>query len=81
VVKVDNEHERRHNFLTVNDPAGYSGDLSTYLTPTSRASVNDSLKVAQDRATLALAAENRGDHREAIRLWGIILGSSFPTYG
>lgn len=70
-----------HNFLTVNDPAGYSGDLSTYLNQTNRAAVNDSLKVARDRADLALGAENRGDHREAIRLWRIILGDSFPTYG
>jgi hypothetical protein len=34
-----------------------------------------------ERATNALAAEDRGDHAEAIRLWQIILGSDFPAYG
>lgn len=70
-----------HNNLSVYDPAGYSGDLSSYLTWTSRSAVNDSLKAARSRAELALAAEDRGDHKEAIRQWGIILGSDFPAYG
>ncbi|MET7766782.1 hypothetical protein ABZS71_34180 [Streptomyces sp. NPDC005393] len=69
-----------HN-LSVQDPAGFSGDLSAYLNWASKDAVNDSLKSARDRADLALAAENRGDHREAIRLWRIILGSDFPMYG
>ncbi|MDT0309684.1 hypothetical protein RM780_22385 [Streptomyces sp. DSM 44917] len=70
-----------HQFLSVQDPAGYSGDLSTYLTSTKRDAVNDSLKSARDRADLALEAERDGNHREAIRLWRIILGDQFPTYG
>lgn len=70
-----------HQFLSVQDPAGYSGDLSTYLTQANRTAVNDSLKSARDRADLALAAEDRGDHKEAIRLWRIILGDGFPAYG
>ncbi|MGY5015042.1 SMODS domain-containing nucleotidyltransferase [Streptomyces sp. 900105755] len=73
------EHNR-HN-LSVQDPAGFSGDLSAYLNWASKEAVNDSLKSARDRADLALAAENRGDHREAIRLWRIILGNDFPMYG
>ncbi|PWS40729.1 hypothetical protein DKT74_31375 [Streptomyces sp. ZEA17I] len=67
--------------LSVQDPAGFSGDLSTYLSWASKGAANDSLKSARDRADLALAAENRGDHREAIRLWRIILGNDFPMYG
>ncbi|MBA0045409.1 hypothetical protein [Mycobacteroides sp. LB1] len=70
----------QHN-LSVEDPAGYGGDLSSYLTWTTRDLVNTALGAARDRADLALAAENRGDHREAIRHWGIILGSRFPAYG
>lgn len=70
----------RYN-LTVQDPAGYGGDLSSYLTWTTRDLVNTALGAARDRADLAIAAEDRGDHREAIRHWGIILGSRFPTYG
>lgn len=66
--------------LSVDDPAGFSGDLSSYLNQAGRTAVNDGLKSARDRADLALAAEGRGDHREAIRLWRIILGNDFPTY-
>lgn len=70
-----------HNYLSVQDPAGYSGDLSSSLSWASRTAINDSLAKARDRADLAIEAENRGDHREAIRLWRIILGNDFPTYG
>jgi hypothetical protein len=69
-----------HHNLSVEDPAGYSGDLSSYLTSTARTAVKDSFKAARERADLALAAEERGDHKEAIRQWGIILGDHFPTY-
>ncbi|MFE5093668.1 hypothetical protein ACFRCI_25765 [Streptomyces sp. NPDC056638] len=67
--------------LSVQDPAGFSGDLASYLTQANRIAVNDSLKRARERVDLDLAAESRGDHREAIRLWRIILGDDFPTYG
>lgn len=67
--------------LSVQDPAGHSGDLSSYLTSTQRDAINTSLSTALNRAQLANAAEARGDHREAIRLWQIILGSDFPNYG
>ncbi|WP_158840531.1 SMODS domain-containing nucleotidyltransferase [Saccharothrix deserti] len=70
-----------HYNLSVSDPAGYSGDLSTYLTQSARDSVNRNIKAAFDRAALALDAENRGDHAEAMRQWRIVLGSSFPAYG
>lgn len=69
------------NYLTVPDPAGHSGDLSTYLSRTSRANVLSNMKSAQDRATKANTAEAGGDHREAIRLWRLIFGDEFPTYG
>lgn len=64
--------------LNVQDPAGYGGDLSSYLTPSARTEANQRLVAARDRADLALAAEARGDHKEAIRQWHIILGSRFP---
>jgi hypothetical protein len=67
--------------LSVQDPAGHSGDLSSYLTPLQRDAVNASLLSAHKRAQEANAAEARGDHEEAIRLWKIILGSDFPNYG
>lgn len=67
--------------LSVPDPAGYSADISDYLAWNARDSVNTALGAARDRADLALAAENRGDHAESIRHWKIILGSRFPNYG
>jgi len=71
--------DHNHYNLSVNDPAGYGGDLSSYLSLNMRTEVNRSLASARDRADVALAAEARGDHGEAIRQWRIILGSRFPT--
>jgi hypothetical protein len=67
--------------VTVNDPAGHSGDLSAYLTPSNRQNVVTNLESARQRAAEANAAERKGDHKEAIRLWGIVFGSEFPAYG
>lgn len=67
-----------HN-LSVMDPAGYSGDVPSYLSYSAREAVNNSLAAARDRADLAIAAENQGNHAEAIPHWRIILGSRFPT--
>lgn len=46
-----------------------------------RTSAVSILSSSKDRAIKAIAAEEAGDHKEAIRLWRIILGSDFPTYG
>lgn len=67
--------------LTVMDPAGHGGDLSRYLTPAARAALLINLESARGRAANANAAEARGDHKEAIRLWRIIFGDEFPSYG
>lgn len=69
------------NGLTVYDPAQHSGDLSAYLTYNSRSSLISNLESARQRAANANAAEARGDHAEAIRLWRIIYGDEFPAYG
>jgi hypothetical protein len=67
--------------LSVLDPAGHGGDLSSYLTPARRASLLMNLECARIRAEKANAAEATGDHRESIRLWRIIFGEEFPIYG
>jgi hypothetical protein len=72
------EHNRYN--LHVEDPAGFSGDLSTYLTPAQTLQVNQSLQTSLNRAHEANEAEHSGDHQEAIRLWRIILGDNFPVY-
>lgn len=65
-------------YLNVSDPGGQGGDLSTYLTWTSRQNLIQALNTAADRAKKANEAEGRGDHAEAKRLWRIILGDTFP---
>ncbi|HVC35824.1 MAG TPA: nucleotidyltransferase [Candidatus Dormibacteraeota bacterium] len=69
------------NNLDVHDPTGYSGNLSSYLTALTRLNLTARLANAATRANSALAAELRGDIREAIRLWRIEFGTEFPTYG
>lgn len=69
------------NYLDVNDPAGYGGNLASYQTWSTRQSVLSNMESARQRAANANAAEARGDHAEAIRLWRIIFGGEFPTYG
>lgn len=69
------------NHLRVNDPAGHSGDLSIYLTALQRLEAIASLESARSKAAAANAAERRGNHKEAIRLWRIIFGDEFPAYG
>lgn len=67
--------------LSVQDPAGHSGDMAGYLTSTNRQNVIANLEAARERAARANVAESSGDHREAIRLWRIVFGDEFPTYG
>lgn len=68
------------NWLDVNDPGGQSGNLSSYLGyGIARTDAQQSLRSAHDRATRALAAEGEGDHVEAKRLWGIVLGTTLPA--
>lgn len=69
------------NHLDVYDPAGYSGNLAGGLDWTRRQAITTALKSAYDRSGLALEAEGKGDHAESIRLWRIIFGDEFPTYG
>lgn len=66
-------------YLEVSDPGGQSGSLSGYLSWTAKQQLLQALQAANTRAVSALAAEERGDHEEAKRLWKIILGSSFPA--
>jgi hypothetical protein len=67
--------------LSVQDPAGHSGDLSSYLTSTARSEVRTSLISAHERASRAVEAESNGNYPEALRLWRIVFGDEFPAYG
>jgi hypothetical protein len=69
------------NNLGVSDPAGFGGDLSSYLTWNDRSAVLQNFDSARERAARANAAEAASNHAEAIRLWRIVLGDEFPAYG
>jgi len=64
--------------ISVKDPAGYSGDLSSYMTWYTRSQFRTALDVANKRAKKAIAAEDSGNYTEAARLWRIIYGPEFP---
>lgn len=65
--------------LDVEDPAGHSGMLSSYLTRAAREALVNRFQEAAERANKALAAEAAGNHPEAKRLWRVELGDEFPT--
>jgi hypothetical protein len=67
--------------LSVQDPAGCSGDLANGMTWTTRFAAQTAMERAWERTVAANRAEIDGDHKEAIRLWRIVLGEKFPTYG
>lgn len=67
------------NHINVYDPAGFSGDLSSYMTYQQRSNAIQVLNSAYERAKKAVEAENVGDHDEAKRLWSIVLGDDFPS--
>jgi hypothetical protein len=68
--------------ITVNGPAtGRPLDDYMPLLTNRRAQASQALQAAHERANRALDAEAQGNHAEAIRLWRIILGDDFPTYG
>jgi hypothetical protein len=61
------------SYLHVQDPAGHSGDLGGELTYQSTQAILESFASSRGRADKANQAEIAGDHREAIRLWRIVL--------
>jgi hypothetical protein len=67
--------------LHCRDPAGHSGDLASKLTRDQQRAILQSFAAAKERAERANSAEQAGNHAEAIRLWRIIFGEEFPSYG
>jgi hypothetical protein len=65
--------------LDVEDPAGHSGMLSSYLTRAAREALVNRFQEATQRANRAVSAEAAGNHAEAKRLWAVELGDEFPT--
>lgn len=64
--------------ISVKDPAGHSGDLSSYMTWYTRLQFQSLLDSSGKRAKKAIEAEESGNRAEAMRLWRIIYGPEFP---
>lgn len=69
------------SYIHVQDPDGYGGDLAAALTYSQESEIKNSFSTNHQRASEAVKAEEARDHKEAIRLWRIILGDDFPAYG
>jgi Second Messenger Oligonucleotide or Dinucleotide Synthetase domain len=67
------------DWIGVSDPAGHSGRLDEYLMRDALTAIRSRLAEALERSKKAIAAEERGDHAEAKRLWRIELGDEFPA--
>jgi hypothetical protein len=66
-------------FQAVYDPKRIQGDLNT-LSLTERYQISTRALADSSKARAAQAAESSDDHKESIRLWGQVFGSSFPSY-
>lgn len=67
------------NNISVKDPAGHCGDLSSHMTSHARRELRSLMAISSNRAAKAITAEENGDTAEAIRLWRIIYGPEFPS--
>lgn len=67
------------NHIDVKDPAGHSGNLSSYMTWYSRLEFQSLLDNSSRRANKAIEAEESGNRAEAMRLWRIVYGPEFPS--
>ncbi|CAO5190280.1 Nucleotidyltransferase [Frankia sp. AiPs1] len=67
--------------LSVADPADVGGDLSNYVRPEDLDVFGENIRLARLYSAKALAAEQAGNHEEAVALWGSVFGPEFPTFG
>lgn len=65
--------------INVKDPAGHSGNLSSYMTWCSKLEFQSLLDSSSKRARKAIEAEESGNRAEAMRLWRIIYGPEFVS--
>ncbi|MET7990287.1 hypothetical protein ABZU76_05190 [Amycolatopsis sp. NPDC005232] len=66
-------------YIIVQDPGGHSGDLSGYLTWSTKQDLLQSFATSRNRCKRAIQAEDLNDVVEARRLWRIVLGEDFPS--
>lgn len=72
---------RTNAWSATNDPAGYGGDLSTYLNSSDKVEVQKRATAAYERAKDAETYIAAGRIAEAYERYRIIFGDYFPAYG
>lgn len=75
------EKARTTAWSAINDPAGYSGDLTGYLTWADKTEVQKRAQAAYDRALQAEGYIRDGYIEHAYGRYRIIFGDYFPAYG
>jgi hypothetical protein len=68
-------------FCAVSAPAGYSGDVGSYIAGT--ANIQEAVgkfQLAYERAVKAEDYEQRGQTADAMETWRMIIGDYFPAY-
>lgn len=73
--------EVAERYLDVTDPAGYGGNVGSYLSKSDRGSVVSRFSSADARAKDALDYANRGSVDKAYERWGLVFGNYWPAYG
>ncbi len=63
------------------DPAGYGGDVGSYITQADIQEAVQRFQVAYEKAQKAEQFENQGHTTTAFGLWAKIFGDYFPSYG
>ncbi len=65
--------------LSVQDPAGQQGDLSSYLTPCQRKAVSVLIENYRNKAHLAVSAQDDRRYTQAVEAWAGVYGPCFPS--
>ena len=69
------------NYLDVSDPAGYGGNVGSYLSATNREGVVSRFSSAHTRATDATDYAEKGSVEKAYERWALVFGKYWPAYG
>lgn len=68
-------------FIDVTDPAGYGGNIGSYLSSADRAGVKSRFASASTRAKDAIEHDADGKAEKAYERWGLVFGKYWPAYG
>ena len=67
--------------IDVMDPAGFGGNVGSYLSPTDRSDVISRFASAYKRASDAIDYDSNGSTSKAFDRWALVFGTYWPAYG